>query len=146
MEIDQKNVAQVLERFYNCEDALLHSVNFSLTSSPSIATATIETQDREALGGWSTLVLTVSDVTNAQLVVGRIILQILSNGIQIVWKDELVYLVLDAYPDDGPGLPIWQRTMPSSQGAGVPSPSPPSRDGRRPADETFARRSPCGKL
>lgn len=105
VEIDQKNVAQVLDRFYNCEDALLHSVSFALTSSPSIATATIETQDREAPGGWSTLVLTVSDVTNAQLIVGRIILQIMSNGIQIVWKDELVYLVLDAYPDDGPGLP-----------------------------------------
>jgi hypothetical protein len=47
----------------------------------------------------------MTEVEKARVEVGATLLQILSGGIQIIWQDGLVYLVLDAYPDDGPGLP-----------------------------------------
>ncbi len=109
MQIKPTDVDSLMTRFDSCCDGLLHSIGFTLIPEPDSAVVVVESHDSESPSGWSRLTFSMAQVEKARVEVGTTILQILSGGIQLIWEKDLVYLVLDAYPDDGPGLPDLAR-------------------------------------
>ncbi len=67
--------------------------------------------DRDAGSGWSRVTFHLTGVKEMRFELGRRTFEVLSSGLQIARKGNLVYLVFDAYPDDGPGLPDLSRNI-----------------------------------
>ena len=103
MVIEKGNAAAVAERFYDFYDGVVLDVRLEIR--PRRCTLRMECHDRLSKTGWSHITVTVTDVSRFRFEYGRTSFEVLSGGAQFVWSEGLVYVVLDAYPDDGPGLP-----------------------------------------
>ena len=92
-------------RFYDFNDGVVCGVELAMQSTPRTCRIRIESQDRDADSGWSYVCFEIRDVQEFRFAFGRTTFEVLSSGIQFAWRDGRVYVVLDAYPDDGPDLP-----------------------------------------
>lgn len=94
------------ERFYGFYDGVVCGVELVLRSGEPVCSVCIECQDRDSASGWSDLVLEVRGVSEFRFQENaKAGFRVLTGGIQFVWRESNVYVVLDAYPDDGLGLP-----------------------------------------
>ena len=67
--------------------------------------------DRDAASGWSRVTFQLSGVKEFRFELGRKTFEVLAGGLQVAHRANLVYIVLDAYPDDGPGLPDLNKNI-----------------------------------
>ena len=111
MLLTPENVGPFLERFCVGYDGVVVSVSISMRPGPYTAVIVIDSKDNAASSGWSRLTFTVTRVEQFRFEVFKTTFEVLSGGIQIVWKDHLVFVVFDAYPDDGPDLPDLRKNM-----------------------------------
>lgn len=93
------------ERFYDFQDGVVCFVDLKLRATPCTCRIEIQCMDRDSASGWSTVTLNVQVVSEFRFQVGRTTFEVLSGGIQFAWRDKSIYVVLDAYPDDGTDLP-----------------------------------------
>ena len=73
--------------------------------SPQVCRIRVTCKDRDAGSGWSDVCFDIQDVLEYRFAEGKTTFEVLSSGIQFAWRDTTVYVVLDAYPDDGRDLP-----------------------------------------
>lgn len=71
----------------------------------------VHCQDREAECGWSAIRFKMLDVDELRFELGRFTFEVLSFGIQFVWREHLVYLVLAPAADESPDLPDLSRNI-----------------------------------
>lgn len=102
--LDEASLGAFLGRFYDFYDGVVRRVAVDFEARPSTCEVVIDAQDAESASGWSRVVLRVSGCSRFRLEMGRTSFEVLSSGIQVGWVDDLVFLFLDAYPDDE-GLP-----------------------------------------
>jgi hypothetical protein len=108
--VEPHNVEVLRSRFSAFYDGVVCGVTTSLDrkSGHSIRTCMIdlECKDQQAENEWSLVRLTIFEVSEFRFQLSRKrVFEVLSGGIQFVWQDGKLYVVLDAYPDDGPQLP-----------------------------------------
>lgn len=84
----------VLHRFCNFDDGVVRNLNLIPGGIASTVRITIECMDRDVDVG-------PRDFAHGQ----RRGWSIVEGGIQIAWRGEKIYVVLDAYPDDPGDLP-----------------------------------------
>lgn len=98
IEITKDDAAQIMARFYDFADGVVDRIELDL---PGKALAVVVLcQDAMSTTGWSSVRFLVTGVEEFRLELGKTTFEVLSSGIQFLWRQNLVYLVLDAYPDD----------------------------------------------
>ena len=105
MKLTAKDLELFRDRFYDFNDGVVCEVELAVRFAPETCRIRIESKDRDSDSGWSHVCFDVQDVREFRFARGRRIFQVLSSGIQFAWRGELVYVVLDAYPDDSEDLP-----------------------------------------
>ena len=105
MRIQPENVDDIRRRFYSFYDGVVRAVRLNISSKPRTCEVDIEAKDMESPSGWSSICLTLLDVSAFRFELGRTTFEVLSGGIQFGWRDGAICVVLDAYPDDGEELP-----------------------------------------
>jgi|LakWasMet46_HOW7_FD_contig_21_178841_length_2082_multi_7_in_0_out_0_1 hypothetical protein len=106
MQLFPETVGAVLSKYYNCDDGVVRSVfiDCGATEGDRVCSVVVDCMQQES-ARWVRVCFRVVGVVNFRFEITGPSFEVLSSGVQVVWKDALVYLVLDAYPDDGPGLP-----------------------------------------
>lgn len=97
--------SDLMHRFYDFYDAVVCDVEIRLRGESPACQIVVQSQDREADSGWSTVTFDVHRPSEFRFELGRTTFEVLSSGIQIAWRAGSIYLVLDAYPDDDGELP-----------------------------------------
>jgi hypothetical protein len=82
----------------------VRQVTVDFEAKPATCEVVVDVMDAESESGWSRVVLRVQGCSRFRLEIGRTTFEVLSSGIQVGWNEDLVFLFLDAYPDDE-GLP-----------------------------------------
>lgn len=103
--LDPGNLDFVRERFYNFYDGVVLSVNLNVGYPSKSCEITIRCQDQLSNSGWSQAVLRLSHVSEFRFEIRQYSFAVLSSGIQFAWHDKLLYVVLDAYPDEASDIP-----------------------------------------
>jgi hypothetical protein len=110
--LTRENLGAVLYRFWSFEDGVVRSVTLSGSGTRRTVVVVIECMDREAerirggeRPGWAHVELVVRTVSQFRFELGRTTYSVLSGGIQVAWRGEKIYVVLDAYPDEPEDLP-----------------------------------------
>lgn len=102
--LDEASLRAFLGRFYDFYDGVVRQVTLHFEAKPPTCEVVVDVQDAESESGWSRVVLRVDGCSGFRLEAGRTTFAVLSSGIQVGWEESLVFLFLDAYPDDE-GLP-----------------------------------------
>lgn len=105
MKLTPESRADFMHRFYDFYDAVVCDVDIRLRGAEPACQITIQSQDREAESGWSTVTFEVRLPSEFRFELSRTTFEVLSSGLQIAWRAGCVVLVLDAYPDDAEELP-----------------------------------------
>lgn len=108
MQLYPETANAVLAEYFNCDDGVVKDVRIECGTSRSdrVCTVVAECMKEGATPSeWVRAHFRVTGVTEFRFQLVKTTFEVLSSGVQVIWKDGLVYLVLDAYPDDGPGLP-----------------------------------------
>lgn len=105
MRIVSSNVDELRERFFEFYDGVVCSVRISLRPEPMVCEIVVHAMDSRSDSGWSAVRFVVRDLVDFRFQIGRHTFEVLSGGIQFGWRNGAICVVLDAYPDDGPGLP-----------------------------------------
>lgn len=93
------------EWFYDFGDGVSCDDGMTLRPKPPTCRIELECKDCDSPNGWASVVLTIKDVTGFRFQRVRSTFEVLPSGIQFVWQSRLLYVLLDAHLDDGPGLP-----------------------------------------
>jgi hypothetical protein len=102
----RENASEVLERFYLFQDGVVSAVSLQLRAEPRRCEVVVQAQDRDSASGWSTVRFVVQSVSECRFQLGNSTFEVLSGGIQLGWVGDSICVVFDAYPDDGPQLPV----------------------------------------
>lgn len=102
--LDEASLGSFLARFYDLYDGVVRRVTMDFEAKPPTCEVAVEAQDAESESGWSRVVISVRGCSRFRLEADRTSFEVLSSGVQVGWIDGLVFLFLDAYPDDE-GLP-----------------------------------------
>lgn len=105
MRLQATDIDAIHTRFWNFYDGVVCGIEIALRGGPPSCEIEIQCKDRDSLSGWSRLRLRVNAVSRFRFELDRTTFEVLSSGIQFVWQQGVVYVVLDAFPDDGNGLP-----------------------------------------
>ena len=106
LQISPENCEAVLNRFDNFYDGVVCSIGISMRSEPTVCEVVLEAMEGAGDGlRWRRVRLAVQGLHEFKFAMGRTTFEVLSSGIQFIWKNGLVYVMIDAFPDDGPGLP-----------------------------------------
>src|SRR4051794_28971277 len=112
MRIDEANIGALLDRFYNFDDGVICSVHVGMRAGPRTCEVIVEAMDRFSGSGWSTVRFMVHEVSEYRFQFGKkSSFEVLSGGVQFAWRNGSLYVVFDAYPDDGPQLPDLAKNM-----------------------------------
>lgn len=101
MLVTPETVKLFRKRFFGFDDGVVRVVELRVRSFPRSCLIEVECMDRDAPGGWSLVTLTVHSVTACRFQLGKTAFEVLSGGIQFVWRDNVIYVVVDAHPNDG---------------------------------------------
>jgi hypothetical protein len=102
--LNEASLGAFLGRFFDFYDGVVRQVSVDFEAKPPACQVVVDAQDAESASGWSRVVLRMRGCSRFRLEVGRTSFEVLSSGIQVGWIEDLVFLFLDAYPDDE-GLP-----------------------------------------
>lgn len=105
MTLTPERLAELRERFSNFYDGVVANIDLELRAQPRRCVVTVHCQDAQAASGWSAVAFTLEGVDAFRFELGRFTFEVLSFGLQVVWKDGLVFLVLAPAADETPALP-----------------------------------------
>jgi hypothetical protein len=105
VELTPDNLSMLLHRFYNFDDAVVAHVDLALRPRPLSCTIDVHAGDRTTPGGWSAVRFVVHESNDFRFALGRTSFLVLSFGLQFIWKNGLIYVLLDAVPEGGTELP-----------------------------------------
>ncbi len=105
MRLTPETLAELRHRCFEFYDGVVANVDLRLRAQPRSVVVTLHCKDRQATSGWSAVVFTMLGVDEFRFELGRFTFEVLSFGLQVVWKDELVYLVLAPAADARSELP-----------------------------------------
>jgi hypothetical protein len=105
MLLTPETLVELRRRFASFYDGVVASVELQLRATPRRCEVTVHCQDLEAKEGWSAIRFTMTGVDEFRFELGRFTFEVLSFGIQFVWKEKLIYLVLAPAADEVPELP-----------------------------------------
>jgi len=105
MRLQPEHVAVFHERFYDFYDGVVRKVDLEVGVASRVCSIEVQCKDRDSSSGWSRVTFVVRGVKEFTFQLGRTTFEVLSGGAQIAWQGDRVYVFLDAYPYDGPGLP-----------------------------------------
>lgn len=105
MNVTPETLAELRKRCVNFYDGVVASVNMELRATPRRCVITLHCQDLEAKAGWSALRFTMHGVDAFRFELGRYTFEVLSFGVQFVWQDKLLTMVLAPAADETPELP-----------------------------------------
>ncbi|MCP3102042.1 hypothetical protein LZ198_24550 [Myxococcus sp. K15C18031901] len=105
MRLQPEHVAVFHERFCDMYDGVVRKIELDVGVASRLCRIEVVCQDRDSRSGWSRVTLVVSGAKEFSFKLDKRTFEVLSDGVQFAWKDDRVFVVLDAYPDDGPGLP-----------------------------------------
>jgi|GEM_PF-5640128 len=105
MRLQPEHVALFHERFADFYDGVVRKVELEVGVPSRACKIEVQCKDRDSRSGWSRVTFSVRGMKEFRFELGRTTFEVLSGGVQIDWQEDRVYVVLDAYPDDGPGLP-----------------------------------------
>lgn len=111
LQITKDNAAGFVARYGRECDGVVVSVDQILRPWPYRTTVVVDTKDAESDWAWCRVRFVVTGVKQSRFEVFKSTFEVLHGDIQIVWKEDLVYVVFDAYPFDGPGLPDLSKNM-----------------------------------
>jgi hypothetical protein len=111
VELTQETLVELRRRFVDFYDGVVARVDLQLRATPRRCEVTVHCQDLEAKDGWSAIRLTMTGVDEFRFELGRSTFEVLSFGIQFVWKETLVYMVLAPAADELPELPDLARNI-----------------------------------
>lgn len=118
MDLRPDVVGDFKARFFDFYDAVVSSVRLDLDANPRRCEVLLQAQDRESKSGWSNVRFSVRGVSECRFQIAKSTFEVLSGGLQLAWQEQALYLVLDAYPDDGPGLPDLRTNIAYVVGSG----------------------------
>lgn len=99
MYINASNYEDVLGRYHQFYDGVVVEIRL-LMHGQAGCLVTIECMDRNAASGWSRVSLEIKEVSQFKFQYGKTTFEVLSSGLQFMWRGGLVTVFLDAYPDD----------------------------------------------
>ena len=105
------HIALFRERFFDFNDGVVRRVEMSLGTATRSLVVEVQCMDRDADSGWSLVTFHLSGVKEFRFELGRRTFEVLSGGLQIALQRNSLYLVFDAYPDDGPELPDLNKNI-----------------------------------
>lgn len=111
MQLQIEHVVLFHERFFDFYDGVVRGIELEVGVASRSCTIEVQCKDRDSPSGWARVTFAVRAVTEFRFQLGRTTFEVLSGGMQIAWCDGRVYLVLDAYPDDGPDLPDLSKNI-----------------------------------
>lgn len=104
MRLTQDDLVEFQNRFWSFSDGVVREVLLRV-SHPRSCVISVECKDRDSQTGWATVVFAVEAVRKFRFELGRTSFAVLSSGMQFAWRQDEVFVVLDAYPDDPGDLP-----------------------------------------
>jgi hypothetical protein len=108
MQLSRDNIEEIRGRFFEFFDGVVRSVRIDSVEGKDRTIRTCEisldAKDRDSVRGWSRVNLRISGVSEFRFQHGRTIYEVLSDGIQVVWRENSIYVLLDANPDDNQQL------------------------------------------
>jgi hypothetical protein len=103
--IDPITKPRLLERFCEFSDAVLRKVQHTyLSTGKQMTEVTLSAMDKEAPDGWSNVVVRIRGVEELVFKEGRTTCQVLSNGLQIEWHEDIVYVDFSPYSTVAAGV------------------------------------------
>lgn len=117
MRISPEHIEVLRERFSDFYDGVVKKVDLEVGIASRVCRVEVQCKDRDSRSGWSRVTFLIRDVKEFRFELGRTTFEVLSGGLQFVWQADRVYVIVDAYPDDGPGLPDLTRTAAYVAGA-----------------------------
>lgn len=100
MNLERKEWNRIADRFSHFFDGVVREIRLTFSSEGRISCEIhIEAKDQEAPSGWSIVEFSLSDVAEFRFERGKRGFEVLSDGIQVAWRDSRVIVVLDAYQD-----------------------------------------------
>ncbi len=105
MNLTPENLVELRQRFVDFCDGVVASVDLELRATPRRCVVTVHCKDLQVENGWSAIAFTMKGVDEFRFELGRYTFEVLSFGIQFVWKGNLVFMVLAPAAADTPALP-----------------------------------------
>ncbi len=105
MKLSQNHLKIFNDRLVNFYDAVIQSVTLQSGSHPQSCQIEILAKDTQSKSGWAKVRFEVSEVKQFRFEITKRTYEVLSSGIQFIWEHDKIFIILDAYPEDGDCLP-----------------------------------------
>ncbi|HEX2914718.1 MAG TPA: hypothetical protein VH186_28210 [Chloroflexia bacterium] len=100
-EITSANFKEFLDRYYNCDDGVIRSVNINYRSGIKQITVELSVQLRESEqdDDWTNVTLEIENFVEFKLYEGKFTCVVLSEGLHIAFFDGIIYLDFCPYAE-----------------------------------------------